>query len=270
MKIAETYERACSRKRVGAVINMTTIRWDQHARTCKCEAARRLLNDSDIELSCPMCIYSEANLLPSKQTVRKTMSSSIPNLESRSCYKCRMPGHLIRNCPLNVNRNNTVINRISSELSDKVQQTQRTLQHVQEIYGTCRIDDNLCSYLLDTGSNRSVVNRVSSTNERVTHEIAITCGSQPIKQKTRGIPYNFREEFRKTIKEMKAAGMIDSKSRWCSPVRLIRKKDGTIRICVDFRKVNNVTVKDAYPIPKIYSALILLHKRLHDKSICVR
>ena len=75
---------------------------------------------------------------------------------------------------------------------------------------------------------------------------AVTYGSQPIKQKTRGIPYNFREEFGKTIMEMKAAGMIvDSKSPWCSPVRLIRKKDGSIRICVDYRKVINVTVKDA-------------------------
>ena len=137
---------------------MTTT-WDQHARTCKCEAARRQLNDSNIELSCPMCAYNAANPLPSIQTIQRTMSTAMPNLETRSCYKCRMPGHLIRNCPLNANRNNAVINRLGPELTDKVQQTQRTLQHVQEIYGTCRIDDNLCSYLLDTGSNRTVVHK---------------------------------------------------------------------------------------------------------------
>lgn len=86
----------------------------------------------------------------------------------------------------------------------------------------------------------------------VTHEIKIKPNTDPIKQKTRGIPASFREEFKRTIMEMKKAGLIvDSKSPWCSPVRLVRKKDGTIKVCVDFRKLNNVTIKDAYPIPII-------------------
>jgi hypothetical protein len=51
---------------------------------------------------------------------------------------------------------------------------------------------------------------------------------------------------------MKDAGMIiDSKSPWCSPVRLVKKPDGSIRICIDFRKVNNCTIKDSFPLPKI-------------------
>ena len=51
---------------------------------------------------------------------------------------------------------------------------------------------------------------------------------------------------------MKDAGMIvDSSSPWCSPVRLVKKPDGSIRVCVDFRKVNNLTIKDAFPLPKI-------------------
>ena len=95
-------------------------------------------------------------------------------------------------------------------------------------------------------------NSNQSDNERVVHEMNIPVGTVPIKQKTRGIPYNYRQDFKKMILEMKSAGMIvDSKSPWCSPVRLVRKKDGSIRVCVDFRKVNNVTEKDAYPIPRI-------------------
>ncbi len=51
---------------------------------------------------------------------------------------------------------------------------------------------------------------------------------------------------------MKEAGMIvDSKSPWCSPVRLVKKKDGSLRVCVDYRKLNNVTIKDSYPLPRI-------------------
>ena len=95
-------------------------------------------------------------------------------------------------------------------------------------------------------------NRKIDLKKRIIHEITVPPESKPIKQKTRGIPYNYRADFKATILEMKKVGMvIDSKSPWSSPIRLVKKKDGTIRICVDFRKVNAVTVKDAYPIPRI-------------------
>ena len=37
----------------------------------------------------------------------------------------------------------------------------------------------------------------------------------------------------------------------CTPIVLVKKKDGTIRLCVDYRKLNDSTVKDSFPIPKI-------------------
>ena len=92
----------------------------------------------------------------------------------------------------------------------------------------------------------------ANATEKISHIITVEPGTKPIKQKTRGIPQAFQAEFKKTIKEMKDSGMIvDSKSPWCSPVRLVKKPDGSIRVCIDFRKLNAVTKKDSYPMPKI-------------------
>ena len=46
-----------------------------------------------------------------------------------------------------------------------------------------------------------------------------------------------------------------SKSPLASPVGMVKKKDGTLRFCIDFRKLNDVTIKDAQPLPRIDDTL---------------
>ena len=75
--------------------------------------------------------------------------------------------------------------------------------------------------------------------------------ARPIRVPVRRLPYHQREEARKEIETMLASNVIEaSESPWSAPVVMVRKKDGTLRFCVDYRKLNQVTKKDVYPLPR--------------------
>eukprot|EP00731_Ephydatia_muelleri_P001672 Em0001g1672a len=76
--------------------------------------------------------------------------------------------------------------------------------------------------------------------------------STPVRQVPYRLPYARREWVKKEIEAMFQDGVIESSiSDWASPIVLIEKKDGGIRFCVDYRKLNSVTQGDAYPMPRV-------------------
>ena len=76
--------------------------------------------------------------------------------------------------------------------------------------------------------------------------------SPPIRQLARRVPLSRRDTVHQLLQEIADKGIISpSKSPWASPIVLVKKKDGTTRFCVDYRKVNNITTKDAYPLPRV-------------------
>jgi transposase InsO family protein len=89
----------------------------------------------------------------------------------------------------------------------------------------------------------------------VSHSID-TGNARPIRQPPRRPPVAFADKEEEIIADQKKAGVIqDSTSPWASPLVYVKKKDGSIRPCVDYRKLNEVTEKDAYPLPRIDDCL---------------
>ena len=85
----------------------------------------------------------------------------------------------------------------------------------------------------------------------VEHEINLS-DNTPFKDPYRRIPPAMFEEVRQHLKEMLDASAIrESQSLISSNIVLVRKKDNSLRFCIDFRKLNNRTIKDAYSLPRI-------------------
>ena len=83
-----------------------------------------------------------------------------------------------------------------------------------------------------------------------------TQGATPVRQPARRLPFHQRNEVRQMLDQMLQQGVIESaQGPWSSPIVLVKKKDGSTRFCVDFRKLNDLTRKDAQPLPRIDDTL---------------
>ena len=92
------------------------------------------------------------------------------------------------------------------------------------------------------------------------HPFSINTGNaKPIRQMPRPVPHHRKAEVDKQIDEMLQMGVIEpSDSEWASPILMVQKADGTLRFCVDYRKLNAVTKHDSFPLPNINDCLASL------------
>ena len=91
-------------------------------------------------------------------------------------------------------------------------------------------------------------------------EHTIETHGPPLRQPYRRQNPAVRREEMAQVQQMLASNVIrPSNSPWASPVVMVRKKDGSLRFCVDFRQLNATTVKDAHPLPRIDNFFDALH-----------
>ena len=96
-----------------------------------------------------------------------------------------------------------------------------------------------------------VLTSIPGKTELLEHDIKLST-AEPVRSKGYPIPYKTREIMESDIDEMIELGVIETSiSPYSSPIVLVQKKDGSVRFCIDFRKLNKVTEFVAEPMPNM-------------------
>ncbi|KAF4086823.1 hypothetical protein AMELA_G00088740 [Ameiurus melas] len=95
-------------------------------------------------------------------------------------------------------------------------------------------------------------------SKTTSHEIRLK-DARPFRERSRRLPPADFEDLRQHLQELQAKGIIsESRSPYASPIVIVRKKSGKVRMCVDYRTLNLRTVPDQYTVPRIEDALYCL------------
>ncbi|XP_077251803.1 uncharacterized protein LOC143891031 [Tasmannia lanceolata] len=108
-------------------------------------------------------------------------------------------------------------------------------------------------------------------NRELEFSIELVPGANPISKR----PYRMApielEELKKQLQELLDKGFIrPSVSPWGAPVLFVKKKDGSMRLCIDYRELNNVTIKNKYPLPRIDDLFDQLQGAMYFSKIDLR
>jgi hypothetical protein len=100
------------------------------------------------------------------------------------------------------------------------------------------------------------------------HVIELEEGSKPVITTPYRHPKRFKDEIEKAIKEFLDMGHIKPRSSpFSSSVVLVKKKYGTMRMCIDYRALNKKTIKNRYPIPRIDELINELHRNCTSQRL---
>lgn len=133
-------------------------------------------------------------------------------------------------------------NMFGIDLNDAAVESKEQLSLLKELLE--KNEDVFSKHFMDYGHTTTVQ-----------HEIPLV-DPKPFRLPYRKIPPSQYQEVRQAISQMEEAGVIrPSKSPYASPIVVVTKKDGSLRICVDYRKLNSCSTRDAFPLPRIEDAL---------------
>ena len=123
-------------------------------------------------------------------------------------------------------------------------------ESVADVTTGSNLTDEQRSEFMDLANEfSSLFTEAPGTTDLAQHHIKLT-SDEPVRSRPYPVPYSRRESLKKDIADMIKMGVIrESDSPYASPVVVVKKKDNTNRVCVDYRKLNKLTVIDPEPMP---------------------
>ncbi|KAJ9546759.1 hypothetical protein OSB04_019302 [Centaurea solstitialis] len=179
----------------------------------------------------------------------------------RACYSCGVFGHRQLECPrIRHEESKASIQRptmggVSSQKEEILIKNRDYLY----IYGERRTGDVKIISMLKTlrcitkGCTSSMAYVLDATKEvkKTVKDVPIVCAAPIAKTPYRLAPAEMKE-VRNQLKELLDKSFIQpSTSPWGAPVLFVKKKDGSFRMCIDYRELNKVTIKNKYTLPRI-------------------
>ncbi|CAF3210607.1 unnamed protein product, partial [Rotaria sp. Silwood2] len=127
-------------------------------------------------------------------------------------------------------------------------------------------------------SNRAVLNTKDSSNQEKLNIICHRCNEyflsgNDLQKHLRAECYSEqikKVKFQETQKLLERGQIEESTSVWSSPIVLVKKKDKTMRFCIDYRRLNAITIKDAFPLPQIDEIFDQLSDRMYYTKFCFK
>ena len=133
--------------------------------------------------------------------------------------------------------------------------TEEEEEQLQQFYST--LDPDLLEVVRKHEAVFAPPDREPPSRE-VKHEINLLPDAVPVKRRPYPLPPHKLEAMRTQIRELATNGWIEhANSPWGAPILFVPKKNGELRMCVDYRDLNSVTIDDSFPLPRIE---VMLHR----------
>ena len=187
-----------------------------------------------------------------------------PNADDKFIFMKRKEGELEDKCRI---KKGEIVGHISTIIDLDEEESHETDWDIDKLKGKVDVGDSMTNEQKESIYNMLLKTKfaLSSNDEdigkaKVTpHKIVLT-NNTPIWQKPRRFSDPVNEEIERQCKQLEAMDIIEkSDSPWSSPIVPVRKADGTLRLCVDYRRVNSVTRPEKFPMPNLYDSIYSAH-----------
>uniref|UniRef100_A0A7I5E5B3 RNA-directed DNA polymerase n=1 Tax=Haemonchus contortus TaxID=6289 RepID=A0A7I5E5B3_HAECO len=129
------------------------------------------------------------------------------------------------------------------------------VEQLKENMGNEEMDEELMEVLMENEDAFAVSEKELSRTSLTEMDID-TGDNPPVKLKARPVPLSIRPMLKELLEDLQKRSIIEkSSSPWAFPIVLVEKKDGSLRLCVDYRELNKRIKQDPYPLPTIEAIL---------------